>query len=486
MLITENQYTKEGISGFGKILSTDSFVGFFGKQKNLLAGGRYRPLPQLMYATEYSLFGLSPFAEHLITLLCYVFACLLVFKVLTMFFPPGNKPWYFTISFIAAALFAAHPLHTEVVANIKGRDEILSLLGSFGALYFVLKYINNSRSLNLVWASLVFFLGLMSKENAITFLAVIPLSVYFFTKSPLKKVLISLGCLVIVSAIFIFIRFKVLGFLMSGSLDTEILNNPFAEADTLQKYATIFLTWGKYLILVLFPHPLTHDYYPRQIPIIGMDDLRALLPLLIYGFLFFYALINIKKKSIITYCILFFILTFSISSNMVFSIGTFMNDRFMFIPLLGFCIILGYLFSEKIPKWFGAGSYRNVIFVSLGTILLLYSIKTISRNPVWYDDYTLFTTDVKVSSNSAKCNVSAGGLTLETSKNETNPDKKKKMIYVAIDYLNKGIKIHPKYTAGWFLLGNAMLALEDYKKAGEYYIYVLSTVPYYKGTTNNL
>jgi len=487
MLITENQYTKEGISGIGKILSTDSFVGFFGKQKNLVAGGRYRPLPQVMYAIEYSLFGLSPFMEHLITILLYVFACLLVFKVLTMFFPPGNKPWYFTIPFIATALFIAHPLHTEVVANIKGRDEILSLLGSFGALYFVYKYIKNSRLLDLIWASLVFFLGLMSKENAITFLSVIPLTLYFFTKSTLRKVLISLGCLLFVTVIFIFIRFKVLGFLMSGgNIDYELLNNPFLKVDTLQKYATILLTWGKYLLLLIFPHPLTHDYYPKQIPIIGMNDFRAIIPLLIYVFMFIYALINAKKKTIISYSIFFFILTFSISSNLVFPIGTFMNDRFMFIPLLGFCIIIAYLFSEKFQKWFGESSYRNVIFTLLGAILLLYSVKTISRNLIWHDDYTLFTTDVKVSTNSAKCNVSAGGQTLEKLKDETDTNKKKKMIYDAINYLNKGIKIYPKYTIGWILLGNAMLALEDYKKASEYYISVLSATPYQKDAINNL
>jgi len=35
------------------------------------------------------------------------------------------------LPFIAALLFAVHPVHTEIVANIKGRDEILvSLLGS--------------------------------------------------------------------------------------------------------------------------------------------------------------------------------------------------------------------------------------------------------------------------------------------------------------------------------------------------------------------
>ncbi|MFA5782847.1 MAG: tetratricopeptide repeat protein, partial [Bacteroidales bacterium] len=485
LMITENQFTKKGFNGIGDILSTDSFVGFFGKQKNLVAGGRYRPLSHITFAIEYALFGFNPFIGHLINILLYAFSCLLVYKALLKLFPSGNKHWYLTIPFIATMLFIAHPIHTEVVANIKGRDEILSLLGSFGALYFILKYIEKDRTLDLVWASLVFFFALMSKENAITFVVIIPLTLYFFTKSPLKKALISMGCLAVVSVIFIFIRYSVLGFLMGSKIEYELLNNPFIGANTVQKFATIFYTWGKYLILLLFPHPLTHDYYPKQIPIIGMTDFRAILSLLFYLFLIAYAFLRIRKKDVVSYCILFFGLAFSISSNLIFPIGTFMNDRFMFIPLLGFSIVIAYLFVEKFQKWFSENISRIAVFTILGSVLLAYSVKTISRNPVWKDDYTLFTTDVKVSENSAKCNVSAGGQTLELAEKEADEVKKKKMIENAINYLNKGIAIHPRYTAGWLLLGKAMIDLEDYKKSREYYETALKISPGQKEALNN-
>ena len=407
MMITENQFTKKGFDGIGEIISNDSFVGFFGKQKSLVAGGRYRPLSHVTFAIEYALFGFNPFIGHLLNIIIYAFTCLLIYRTLKMLFPPGKKQWYLTIPFIAAMLFIAHPLHTEAVTNIKGRDEIFSLLGSFGALYFVLKYVENSRPLNLVWASVVFFLGLMSKENAITFAAVIPLTLYFFTKSPINKTFSSTACLVVVSIVFILIRYNILGFFMSNKIENELLNNPFIEADTAQKYATILFTWGKYLLLLLFPYHLTHDYYPKQVTIIEMNDIRAILPLLIYAALAIYAVRGFKRKNIISYSILFFGITFSISSNLVFPIGAFMNERFMFVPLLGFCIVLAYLLAEYVPK--------KAVFYLAGAILLAYSVKTVARNPTWMNDYILFTTDVKVSSNSSKCNVSAGGQTLELS-----------------------------------------------------------------------
>jgi tetratricopeptide (TPR) repeat protein len=485
LMITENAFTKKGFSGIKDILTTDSFVGFFGRQKNLVAGGRYRPLSHITFAMEYGLLGFNPFIGHLINVLLYAFSCLLVYKVLKMLFPPGKKIFYLTIPFIATALFIAHPLHTEAIANVKGRDEIMSILGSFGALYFILKYIANSRPLNLLWASLIFFLGLMSKENAITFVIIIPITIYFFTKSTIKKTLIPAACLLAVSILFIIIRIAALGYLMNSNIDYELLNNPFLGASGAQKFATILFTWGKYLILILFPHPLTHDYYPKQIPIIGFTDIRAILSFIIYLLMIAYAAWRFTKKEIIVYCILFFGLTFSIQSNLVFPIGTFMNDRFMFIPLLGFCILIAYLLTDKITKRFGENASRKAVFIIVGILLLGYSVKTISRNPAWYDDYTLFTTDVKTSTNSAKCNVSAGGQTLERAEKEPDQVKKKKMIADAIGFLNKGISIHPKYTAGWLLLGKAMIDLEDYKTSREYYETALQISPGQKEALNN-
>jgi protein O-mannosyl-transferase len=467
LTITENKFTTQGVKGIDDILSNDSFVGFFGKQKNLVAGGRYRPLSLITFAIEYEMFGLRPFVSHLVNILLYALSCLLVFKVLMMLFKPLDKKqkWYLTIPFIATALFIAHPLHVEAVANIKGRDEIMSLLASIASFYFVLKYTEGKKILNLILSAVCFFLALLSKENAITFLAVIPLSLYFFKKSELKPAVTATGLLLFVSAIFVFIRYKVLGYVMGESIEYELLNNPFIQATASQKFATILLTWGKYLLLLVFPHPLTHDYYPKQIPIIEMGDIRAILSALIYIAMIIFAFMKIGKRNLVAYGILFFGLTFSISSNLVFPIGTFMNDRFMFIPLLGFTLIIAYYLSKLLKRKSG----ENIVIAVAAVILVAYSVKTISRNPIWYDDYTLFTTDVKVSSNSAKCNVSAGGQTLELAEKETDQVKKKKMISDAMVFLNKGIEIHPTYTAGWVLLGRAMLDLEDYTKARGYY-----------------
>lgn len=467
LTITENKFTTKGVHGIVDILSYDTFVGFFGRAQKLVAGGRYRPLSLVTFALEYQVFGLNPFISHLVNILMYAYTCMLVYKVLKILFDPLNKnvKWYLSIPFLATMLFVAHPLHVEAVTNIKGRDEIMSLLGSISAFYFVLKYIDTKKMWQLLLAALMFFIGIMSKENTITFLAVIPLALYFFKRSGVRPAVISVAVLLFVALIFIYIRYRVLGYLTSGGIETELLNNPFYGSTPAQKFATVLLTWGKYLLLLVFPHPLTHDYYPKQIPIIGMGDIRAIVPALIYILLAVYAFMNLKKRNVVAFGILFFGLTFSITSNLVFPIGTFMNDRFMFMPMLGFTLVIAYYLNKLLRRKSG----EKIVIAVMCIILLAYSVKTVSRNPVWYDDYTLFTTDVQVSSNSAKCTVSAGGQTLEKAAVEKDTVKKMKYINDAIKYLEKGVSIHPKYAAGWVLLGRAMRMSNKYHDARIYY-----------------
>jgi len=55
IVITDNDFTKKGIRGIPDILTNDTFTGFFGVKKNLVSGGRYRPLSLVLFAIEYQL-----------------------------------------------------------------------------------------------------------------------------------------------------------------------------------------------------------------------------------------------------------------------------------------------------------------------------------------------------------------------------------------------------------------------------------------------
>ncbi|MEI6853427.1 MAG: glycosyltransferase family 39 protein, partial [Bacteroidota bacterium] len=333
-----------GVAGIKEIFTNDAFVGFLGKN-NLLPGGRYRPLSQVMFAVEKELFGFNPFVGHLINVLLYALTCMLLYIILKKLFTTyTSNIWFLSLAFVSALLFTAHPLHTEVVANIKGRDEILCLLLSLSCVYLSLLYIEKQKIYYALLILPVFFLAILSKENALTFLAAIPLLLYMFTKAKLKDHLVIILPLVVAIAFYFLLRMSMIGARVSNVNTTELLNDPFVGASVMQKYATIMFTWLKYLLLLIFPHPLTHDYYPKQIPIIGFGDFRAILPMLIFGAMLVYALWKFRSKSLPAFAILFFFITFSIVSNFVFNIGTFMNERFYVHRLVGILRVCGLVY----------------------------------------------------------------------------------------------------------------------------------------------
>lgn len=489
IVIKDNAFTKKGLSGIKEIFSYDSFTGFFGKEKKLVAGGRYRPFSIASFAVEYALMGgLNPFFSHLMNILFYGLTGILIYILLLRLIkiPPG-KPWHLGIPFIASMLFMAHPVHTEVVANIKGRDELFALLFPLMTIWFTLSYFDKRNPLWLLLANVMFFLGLLSKENAIMFVVMIPLTIYFFTKVPLKKNLTVSITFLLTALIFVFIRFLVLGYLNSGELPKELLNNPFLDATQSQKFGTIFYTLGLYVKLLFFPHPLTHDYYPYHIPLVSLTDWRAIVSLLIYIGMTVYAMMRFKSKDIVAYGILFYLATLFIVSNLLFSVGTFMNERFIYMPSLGFVIIIACLLSDRLPHLIKKEALYK--FTATGIFLLvlvLLTLRTYTRNPVWKDNFTLFTTDVLVSQNSIKCNVSAGGDYQKQAAMETDPVKQTEYYELSIKHLQKAISIYPESNNGLLLYGNVLSTYKkEHKQAVSQYLTILGFDPFNKNAISN-
>ena len=90
IVITENDFTKEGLSGIWDQLSNDQFVGFYGTKKELVAGGRYRPLSMVVFNIQYAFAGENPFFGHLSNVLFYILNGFLLYLVLSKLLPKFN------------------------------------------------------------------------------------------------------------------------------------------------------------------------------------------------------------------------------------------------------------------------------------------------------------------------------------------------------------------------------------------------------------
>ena len=512
MVLMESKPVIEGgWDGIRYIFTQDSFNGYFGNEESLVVGGRYRPMSQLTFLIEFQLFGqkikkeigdcndfnnlhdpqheelfnhsILPVVSHLMNVLYFTLLCLIIYKVLEMLFGQySGKKWYQSLALIATVLFVIHPIHTEAVANVKGRDEIFAMLGAMAALWCSLKYVDKHQWWYLLLSLLAITFALFSKENAITFLAVIPLALWYYKADTKRKsdYLMTLLPILIGSAFFIIVRSLVLGSMMPEDTTHNILNNPFIASTKAEEIATVLITWGMYLKLLIFPHPLTHDYYPYQIEVTNFANPLVWIIILAVLALLVYAILKLKKKDTIAFGILFFVITFSITSNLLFNVGTLMNERFVFIPSLGFTLILGYffywLFTSKadIVRKGGIGLFTIVA--------LFYSIKTFTRNFVWHDDFKLFITDVKTSDKSIKCNISAGGSYLQIWK-KSHKERDKKLAY---EYLYKALELQKTALNAHLLMGELMFHDNNLEGSLQFYQNAAAIDPNNKMAQDNI
>ncbi|MEM6696993.1 MAG: tetratricopeptide repeat protein [Bacteroidota bacterium] len=499
IVLYDNMFTTQGFEGIGGLLTKDTFFGFFkveGKA-NLVAGGRYRPLTLIQFAMGWQFFGNQPWVYHLMNIFWYALTCLMVYwLLLRMLNRYSSKIYIYFIALGTALLFAAHPIHVEAVANIKGRDEIMTMLGSLAALYFALRASDEKKNWMYVLSAALFFLGILAKENAITFLAVVPLSFFVFRRASVMESLAKTLPLFIAAGIYLVIRFSIIDF--DNEPSRELMNNPYLKIENGQWVdftfgewsATIMFTLGKYLQLLTFPHPLTHDYYPRQVDIMTWGNWQVLLSFAFYIGITIYALFRLPKHDPVSYGILYFIITLSIVSNIVFPIGTNMGERFIFVPSLGFCFVAMVLLW-RLAKQLNAQKITQIsnLKIPLGItaiIVLLFSAKTFTRNFVWKDNFTLFTTDIYTSPNSGKLRNAMGGTLLERATKETDESKQNQLIKEAKGHLQEAIRIHPTYKNAYLLLGNANNYSQDYEAAIQYYEQALQLDDSYQEAINNL
>lgn len=470
LAIYDNSFVKKGFGGIYEIITHDAFVGFFGEHgAKLISGGRYRPFSFITFAVEWELFGQNPFVGHFINNILYGLLCSLIFVFLHKMFrnSPYNsiKDLLISIPFIGVFLFCIHPIHTEVVANIKGRDEILALLFGISSFLCFISYIEKQNNKTLISLFLTLFLAFFSKENAITFLAIFPL-ILFYKKNTLweQKELKSYGIILFTTLIYLFFRFN---FTESSvtSESSEILNNPFAYAQGSERWGTTLYSFWLYLKLLWFPHPLTHDYYFNQIPYKSLSHPMSLAAILALIGLFFYIIKNRKSKSIIWFGVLFFVATFSIVSNIFFQVGIIMNERFVFAPSLGFTIILAYIYHH-----FFISKYKTVAIFIFGISSLLFSVKTIARNQDWKNNLTLFEADYKTSNQSAKVATALGGTYSEMADTSKALSSKNYFYKKGEEILTHSLSIYPENSQTWLLLGNIYFKRDnDVSKAKSYY-----------------
>ncbi len=192
-LVTRNhRLTSQGISAIPEIFTSPYF-------QNETYAFEYRPMVLTSFAIEHTMFGENPSVSHFFNVLLYALLCVLLFNTLKRLL----KSYSILVPLFVAMLFAVHPIHTEVVASIKNRDEILALLGSVGAWYYCIRFLETQKWWMLPVAGVLMLAALLSKISVVPVIMIIPLSLIVFYRPTLQKVLLITAVLTLVAFPFV-------------------------------------------------------------------------------------------------------------------------------------------------------------------------------------------------------------------------------------------------------------------------------------------
>ena len=364
-----------------------------------LAYGYYRPLSGLSLALDYRAWGGDPFGFHLTNLLLHAAASLLVL-FLSLGLGAGRG-----VAWVTAFLFALHPIHTEAVAWIAGRTDLLAFVfagASFGLFLVEERRTGDARN-GLRWllrggSLLCFALALLAKEMA----AVVPLwigAVAFFDRSvaerpssgnresPFKRLLSALRATapwLVILVLYAVARFLVLGVAAPGAPSEHSLSRTaWSAAPTIVRY----LGW--------MAAPSELSAYRQNPYVTHLADPRSLFSLLLLG-LGALALRRLARKDpAAPLFAALMLLSFAPILNFVRvagpeDMGAVMAERFAYFPSFPF-LLLAVSAGASLLAHFDSRRARRA--VAAGFLLALtgwFGWRTIARNREWRDEVTFF------------------------------------------------------------------------------------------------
>ncbi|MFO7614796.1 MAG: tetratricopeptide repeat protein [Bacteroidales bacterium] len=386
---------EQGIKAIPKIFTT-----MYASENGLNFG--YRPLVRTSFAIEHQLFGKNPYISHFINIIFYLIVVLMLYKILRRLL----RDYHHFLPFIISLLFLAHPIHTEVVASLKNRDELFVLIFCLLALDQAIKYADTLNKKHIYWAMAMIGLAFLSKPTTAAFFFIIPLSLYFFTHLELRKIVRLTFVIGIIAVIVAFVPFL---YLPQFDRPMSLMENPLGvEGGIMNHIAYAGFTLIYYLKLLFYPHPLRYYYGYNMFPDINFTNIWVILGIIIHIGLLVYAIMLLKKKHILSYAILVYLISIAMFSNLVKPAPGIIAERFLFIPSVGFSIVIAYFiyrlfWQNPAAKRIGFYKLAGIVFVTV-IILIPYSFKTIIRNTQWRTEMTLYRADMPYLYNSVKGN----------------------------------------------------------------------------------
>jgi Flp pilus assembly protein TadD len=461
---------------------------------------RYRPLAAVTYVLNHAVTGAEPWGYHLVNLLLHAAVGMGVYLLAL------SLGWAAGPALVAAALFVIHPLHTEAVAWVVGRPELMMALFVLASLSCELR--------GRRWAALLLFgFGLLSKEQAVVLPALLLLvdlclGLPFRTSnegsslaSPvMHRASRLVGLLarrylpyVVVLTVYLGVRLVIMGGFQPPKY--AFLASPLEHLEGLTWTLNVLKPAGQYLWLAVWPAALAVDYSYNAIPLAtGWLDPGVLWAVGAWGGLFVLALWGWKRDRRVTLAVGLTGLTFAPVSNVLISVGTPMAERLFYLPLAGLCLLAAWAYERltaavrgstfavrssgqpesphlehqtpdlergqapALPEPVPLRRTSYVARVCVALVCVALAGRTVVRLQDWQSNETLFRSAVSVVPANAKAHALLG-----------NELKKKREWQQAVAEYRKALELYPEYlnTDAWFAtnFGGALLDIGHQEEA---------------------
>lgn len=453
----------------------NSIEGFLSIFKHWYAKADYRPITIVSFWLERLFFTeVSASTAHFVNVLLFAFLLIAIYRLIfiSKFLKDDNQ--LKMLAFLTAIFFLVHPNHVSVVANIKSRDNLLSMLFGVLAAIQLIKTYDLRQYWRILFSVIFITIALLSKADAYAFFFYPAFVILIFRDVDRKKILkVTAGIFVLfVTSTFIINVFK-------SQLDEKLYQityalpeNPLYNNDTFLNRISLALTSTFYYLKFLIIPFNYHFYFGfNQIPLTPLFSIINISVFILLIALLGVSIYLFKQNKIYLFCYLFYGIAIVYAINLFVPVAGILMDRYNFIASLSFCLCLAAIFTSIYYKK-NLSRFKNSPLLFL---IIIYSCFTIYRTSAWKNSFTLFDRDTPHLTNSVNANRIAGGTYIHLALDEEMKPNFNKTL--ADSFITKGeryalsaSKVYDKSSQVWELLGlcdlyrkNNEMALEKFK-----------------------